>query len=96
MLHVPLDKETEAKATAALSAVGLSVPEAVRLFLHRVAADQGLPLELKVPNAETRSAMAEADTLAREGRARFGDAETLLTGLEEERRGLKALGALAG
>ena len=45
---------------AALEAMGLSMSEAVRIFLRRVAADQAFPLELKVPNAETRAAMAEA------------------------------------
>ena len=36
--------------------MGLSVSEAVRLFLGRVVIDQALPLEMKVPNAETRAA----------------------------------------
>ena len=59
MLHVRVDDETKALATEALSAIGMSVSDAVRLFLRRVVADQAFPLELKVPNAETRKAMEE-------------------------------------
>ena len=40
--------------------MGLSVSDAVRILLKRVASDQAFPLELKVPNAQTRVAMAQA------------------------------------
>jgi DNA-damage-inducible protein J len=60
MLHVRVEHEIKEKATVALSAMGLSVSEAVRLFLHRVVADQAIPWELKVPNARTRAEMAQA------------------------------------
>jgi DNA-damage-inducible protein J len=65
MLHVRVDEETKAQATAALNAMGMSVSDAVRLFLRRVAADQAFPLELKVPNSKLRQALAEADEIAR-------------------------------
>ena len=39
----------------ALNTMGLSVSDAVRLFLRRVVIDQAFPLELKVPNSETRA-----------------------------------------
>ena len=61
MLHVRIDEDTKAEATEALNAMGLSVSDAVRLFLKRVVAEQAFPLELKVPNAATRAAMAVAD-----------------------------------
>jgi DNA-damage-inducible protein J len=51
--------------------MGLSVSDAVRVFLMRVVADKQLPFALKVPNAETRAAMAESDEIARTRRARF-------------------------
>ena len=86
MLHVRLDDETKAQATQALAEMGLSVSEAVRLFLRRVVADQAFPLELKVPNAQTRAAMAEADKIARPRRARFATAGELFADLEKNRR----------
>jgi DNA-damage-inducible protein J len=58
--------------------MGLSMSDAVRLFLKRVVADQALPIELKVPNAETRAAMEEARTLRR---ARFATADALFDDL---------------
>ena len=59
MLHVRVNTELKRKATEALTAMGLTAADAVRLLFHRIAADQAFPLELKVPNAETRRAMAE-------------------------------------
>jgi DNA-damage-inducible protein J len=57
--------------------------DAVRLFLKRVVADQAFPLELKVPNAATRTAMAEADEIAAKGKARFGSADNVMADLEK-------------
>jgi DNA-damage-inducible protein J len=83
MLHVRVDDDTKEQATAALDAMGLSVSDAVRIFLKRVVADQAFPLELKVPNAVTRAAMAEADKMIAEGKARFKNADQLMADLEK-------------
>ncbi len=83
MLHVRIDDKTKAQATQALAAMGLSVSDAVRLFLHRVVVDQAFPLELKVPNAETREAMAEADEIVSTRHARFSTAAELFDDLEK-------------
>jgi len=83
MLHVRVDDDTKEKATATLNAMGLSVSDAVRLFLRRVVADQAFPLELKVPNAETRAAMAEADDIVKARRARFETPDELFGDLEK-------------
>ncbi|HMK88533.1 MAG TPA: type II toxin-antitoxin system RelB/DinJ family antitoxin [Methylocystis sp.] len=84
MLHIRVDDETKQRATAALGAMGLSMSEAVRLFLHRVVAEKAFPLELKVPNAETRAAMAEADEILKARRVRFANAEKLFAALEKD------------
>lgn len=83
MLHVRVDDNTKIQATAALAAMGLSVSDAVRLFLHRVVVDKAFPLELKVPNAETLAAMAEAEEITRTRHARFATADELFTDLEK-------------
>jgi DNA-damage-inducible protein J len=83
MVHIRVDNEIKAQATETLAAMGLSVSEAVRLFLVRVVADQALPFELKVPNARTRRAMAEADEIVRSRRARFATADELFANLEK-------------
>jgi len=71
MVHVRVDNEVKAQATEALEAMGMSISDAVRFFLKRVVAEQALPIELKVPNAETRAAMEESRAIVRAHRARF-------------------------
>jgi DNA-damage-inducible protein J len=86
MLHVRIDDDTKEQATVALDAMGLSVSDAVRIFLKRVVADQAFPLELKVPNATTRAAMTEADEIAAKNKARFETADDLMADLEKAGR----------
>lgn len=86
MLHIRVDDDTKEQATAALDAMGLSMSDAVRIFLKRVVADQAFPLQLKVPNAATRAAMKEADEIAARRAARFKDAGDLMAELEKAGR----------
>ena len=44
-----------------LAAMGISVSDAVRMLLLRVAAEKSLLFEVKVPNAKTVKAMRAAD-----------------------------------
>jgi DNA-damage-inducible protein J len=60
MVHIRIDKRVKAQAAKALSAMGLSVSDAVRVLLTRVAVEKALPFDLKVPNAATAAAMREA------------------------------------
>ena len=83
MLHVRMDEELKAEGNRALEAMGLTAAEAVRLLYHRIVADQAFPLELKVPNAATRAAVAEADAMLEARKARFGDAEAMISSLED-------------
>ncbi len=83
MVHVRIDAETKRKATAALAAMGLTATDAVRSLFHRIAVDQALPLELKVPNAQTRRAMAEIDDMVKTDKARFATADEMFADLEE-------------
>lgn len=46
MIHVRVDDDLKAQATEALSGVGLTVSDAVRILLTRVAAEGGLPAGL--------------------------------------------------
>lgn len=86
MLHVRMNTEMQQQATAALAAMGMTASEAVRLLFHRIATDQAFPLELKVPNAQTRAAMAEVDQMVRARKARFASADEMLTELDEASR----------
>ena len=61
--------------------MGMSVSDATRLFLKCVVADQAFPFKTKVPDADTRSAMAEADEIAAMGKARFAASDDLMADL---------------
>ena len=63
MLHVRMNREVKDRAMIALAATGLTASEAVRMLFHRIIVDQAFPLELKVPNAETRAAIAESQAI---------------------------------
>jgi len=82
MLHVRIDDDVKARAMAVLAGIGLSASEAVRLLFHRIATDQAFPLELKVPNATTRAAMAEVEEMVRSGKLRFANAEEMFAELD--------------
>ena len=86
MVHVRVDDQIKAQAKETLAAMGLSVSDAVRVFLMRVVADKQLPFELRAPNAETQAAMAEANALAAARQARFAQAEPLFDALETQHR----------
>jgi DNA-damage-inducible protein J len=57
MLHIRVDQELKDKATETLDQMGLSMSEAVRLLLTRIAVERTLPFEVRVPNAATVAAM---------------------------------------
>ena len=86
MVHVRIDENIKAQATETLASMGLTVSDAVRIFLTRVVADQELPFALKAPNATSRTAMAEADAIVQSRRARFSIPDQLLGDLEEAAR----------
>ena len=86
MVHVRVDEKIKAQAAETLSSMGLTVSDAVRVFLTRIVADKELPFALKAPNESSRLAIAEADKIVQSRRARFTTADALLNGLEEASR----------
>jgi DNA-damage-inducible protein J len=61
MVHVRVKEDVKRKAERALRAMGMSVSDAVRILLVRVAAEKAFPFSLEVPNSVTRKAMRELD-----------------------------------
>ena len=61
MVHVRIDEKIKTRAAKNLAAMGMSVSDAVRIMLIRVAAEKALPFEVKAPNATTLKAMQAAD-----------------------------------
>jgi len=54
-----IDTATKERAAAALEAMGLTISDAIRLLLLRVADEKRLPFEVKVPNAKSRDALRQ-------------------------------------
>jgi DNA-damage-inducible protein J len=73
-----IDSDTKANASKALAAMGLSVSDAIRMMLRRVAEEKRLPFEVKLPNAESHAAKAELE--AGKGK-RFQSADALFDDL---------------
>jgi DNA-damage-inducible protein J len=61
MVHVRVDEKTKQMAARTLAEMGISVSDAVRMLLVRVAAEKALPFDVRVPNATTVRALRAAD-----------------------------------
>lgn len=60
LVQTRIDGTIKREATVVLEAIGLTVSDAVRLMLTRVAREKALPFEPLIPNAETLAAMSDA------------------------------------
>lgn len=81
VVRARLDRDTKDRATEALREMGLSVSEAIRLLLRRVAEEKRLPFAVQVPNAATVRAMDELN----KGRGqRLENVEEIFQDLETE------------
>ena len=69
MIHVRIDEKIKKEAAEIPENMGLSVSDAVRVFLKRVVAGKQLPFESKAPNATTRRAHT-VDEIVRAKRVR--------------------------
>lgn len=78
VVRARIDGRTKKKAAAALKKIGLTLSDAFRLLLVRVAAEKALPFEPLNPNAKTVAAMKAA----RRGElVKVGKADELLRSL---------------
>ena len=81
VVRARIDEHIKEEATVVLASMGLTVSDAFRLMLTRIAKEKALPFEPLVPNAETIAAMKEA----RRGRLKsFDSVGALLEDLNEE------------
>ena len=61
VVRARIDGRVKEQATSVLADMGLSVSDAIRMLLVRVAAEKALPFEVKVPNAVTARTLRKAD-----------------------------------
>ena len=76
-----IDQDTKERAAEALEAMGLSISDAIRLLMRRIADERCLPFGMKVPNAITHEAMTELE--AGKGQ-RFDSVDTLMADLNAD------------
>jgi len=81
VVRARIDEHIKEEAAAVLASMGLTVSDAFRLLLTRIAKEKALPFEPLVPNAETIEAMKEA----RRGKLEsFDSVDALMTDLNAE------------
>jgi len=81
VVRARIDEHIKREATVVLAAMGLTVSDAFRIMLTRVANEGALPFVPLVPNAETIAAMREA----RQGKLpSFHNIESLMADLNAE------------
>ena len=56
-----IDTNTKERAASTLGAMGLSISDAIRLLMLRIANEHRFPFDVKTPNAATRKAIAELE-----------------------------------
>lgn len=78
VVRARIDSRTKEEAATALEAMGLSVSDAIRLLMMRIAEERRLPFEVKVANPATTKAMKELNDGKGE---RFAEAEALFRDL---------------
>ncbi len=81
VVRARIDEGIKAEASAVLGAMGLTVSDAFRMMMTRIAAEKALPFEPLVPNAETIAAMREA---RQGGLPRFKTVEALFADLNAD------------
>lgn len=57
VVRARIDQRVKKQAADVLDDMGLTVSDAIRMLLVRVAAEKALPFEVRVPNAETVEAI---------------------------------------
>lgn len=62
LVQARVNGEIKAEAAAVLAGMGLTVSDAVRILLTKVAREKIMPLELFTPNETTLAAMEDART----------------------------------
>lgn len=81
IVQARIDGAIKDEAATVLASIGLTVSDAVRMMLTRVAHDKALPFEPLTPNAATVEAMREA---RKGGLPRFASPAALLAELHED------------
>ena len=81
VVQVNISRSVQEEASAVLAAMGLTVSDAVRLLLTKVAREKALPFASLIPNEVTIDAMKEA---CNRNLPQFGSVQELLDDLHAD------------
>ncbi len=83
-MYIRIDPQVKADVEAIYSRYGMSITDAINVFLYQSRNIGGLPFDLRpsTPNAETLAAMKEGDEIIKSGKGRFESAYDLLKELK--------------
>ncbi|MDO5422596.1 MAG: type II toxin-antitoxin system RelB/DinJ family antitoxin [Eubacteriales bacterium] len=90
-INVRIDPETKSSAEKLFSSFGITLTDAINIFLHKSIMEGGLPFEMKQPryNAETEAAINEARAIlsGQVQTTRYPSAHALFEELDAEQDG---------
>ena len=80
IVQARVNKQTKEEAAVVLESIGLTLSDAVRLLLTRIAKEKKLPFEPLIPNETTIKAMKESRRKAK----RFNSIDSLMDDLHAD------------
>ena len=83
-MYIRIDPEIKADVEAIYSRYGMSITDAINIFLYQSRNIGGLPFDLRpsAPNEETLAAIKDGDAIIQSGKGRFENADDLLKELK--------------
>ena len=82
-INTRIENKLKKDAEAVLGRVGVKTSEAVTMFLRQVVLHKGLPFEVRLPNRETRKAIA--GLRAGKGKVYTGNTKDIFDAIVKER-----------
>ena len=86
-INIRVDSELKRSAEKLFDDLGINMTSAITMFLKSAVNNDGIPFEIKrVPNAETRAALAEYETMVKhpESYKRYDSFNDLMTEVLDE------------
>ena len=83
-MYIRIDPKVKTDVEAIYAQYGMSLTDAINIFLYHSRNVGGLPFDLRpsIPDAKTLAAMKESNELIKSGKARFSNADDLLKKLK--------------
>ena len=60
-IHARIDAQTKSQAQSILSKLGMTLSEAITLYLRQIVFNKGIPFEVKIPNELTMKTIEKSE-----------------------------------